>query len=158
MAHTRSYAPTHWDTLRGLEPWAAFHDFGPKSLVSRMLDDAFGVRRPAARAASAPALDVAESDESYTVGIELAGVRKQDISIELHDGVLSVSGEKRSSRDDEKERGRWNERAYGSFRRSLALPTDADPERVEASFADGLLEIVVHKRAEAKPRTVAIEG
>ena len=155
MEATREARLTHWDPFRGFGPWNAPRDFGATSLMSRGLDDVFGTR-PAAGGARVPAIDVTESEDSYSIVAELPGVKKEDITIELHEGVLSLRGEKRSSRDEEKDRGRWLERSFGAFHRSIALPKAADPERVDASFADGVLTVVVGKRAEARPRTVPI--
>ena len=155
MEDTRESRLTHWDPFRGFGPWASPRELGASSLMSKMFDDVFGTR-PAAGGARVPAIDVTESEDSYSIAAELPGVRKEDLSIELHEGVLNIRGEKRSARDEEKERGRWLERSFGAFQRAITLPKDADPERVDAGFADGVLSVVVHKRAEARPRTVPI--
>ena len=120
--------------------------------MDRFLNEA-APARPAERL-MAPPIDVVESEEHYKVSIELPGVTKDDISIEVHEEVLSVRGEKRSQEEDSK--GRYLERSFGSFNRSFRLPADADADHVNAAFADGVLTIEIGKRAEAKPRTVAI--
>ena len=155
MQDTRAAKVTHWDPFRGFGAWSSPREFGETSLMSRVFDDVFGTQ-PAAGGARVPAIDVTESEDRYSIAAELPGVKKEDLSIELHEGVLNIRGEKRSARDEEKERGRWLERSFGAFHRAITLPKDADADQVDAGFADGVLTVVVHKRAEAKPRTVPI--
>ena len=88
---------------------------------------------------------------------ELPGVKKNDVSIELEAGVLTIHGEKKSEREEKKEKRHWVERSYGSFTRSLGLPSDAVTDRVEASFADGVLTVTIPKSEATKPRAIAIK-
>ena len=141
----------------GLSRWDPFRDF-PRfpAWASRAMDDVFeGEATP--RMVS-PAIDVSETGEHYLINAELPGVKRDEIELELHEGVLTIKGEKREERSGEDEKNRWVERTFGSFSRSLRLPQDADPQQVEASFEDGVLRIRVHKVAEAKPRNVEIRG
>jgi HSP20 family protein len=71
--------------------------------------------------------------------------------------VLTLRGEKRSERDERKEHVRYVERSFGSFSRSFALPQNANPEKVDASFKEGVLTLRIPKREEAKPRTIHIQ-
>ena len=153
-------ATARWDPLRDLDVWEGFRpgrdwELGTPRLT-RMLEELFGARPRAA--GLAPALDVVEDDGSYIVSVELAGARRKDLTVECHDNVLTIRGEKRSEREEKKEQRRWTERTYGSFSRSFSLPPDADPDRMEASFKDGVLTITIQKSEETKPRVVNIKA
>ena len=102
-------------------------------------------------------MDVHENDTRYTVTVELPGTRKEDVQVELSEGMLTIRGEKKSEREETKERRRYVERSYGSFSRSFTLPGDANAERLDASFKDGILTITIPKTEESKPKRVAIK-
>lgn len=104
----------------------------------------------------APPMDLSENDDRFVLTMELAGARKEDVTIEAHENVLTIRGEKRSERTDENEQRRYVERSFGSFSRSFTLPSNADPDSVDARFADGVLTIEIAKREEAKPKTIEV--
>jgi HSP20 family protein len=85
-------------------------------------------------------------------------VKKGDLTLEVREGVLTLRGEKKEEREEGKDKGRRLERVFGAFSRSFTLPADANAERIEASFADGVLTITIPKKPEAKPSQVAIKG
>jgi HSP20 family protein len=105
-----------------------------------------------------PAVDVTESDDHYIVTVELPGLKKDDVTIELHEGTLAIRGEKRSERDEKREHRRHVERSFGTFSRSFSLPANVDSEHIDARFEDGVLTVKVRKTEEAKPKTVDIKG
>ena len=105
----------------------------------------------------APAVDVSEDEKAYKITVELAGVKKEDVTVEVHDSVLSIRGEKRSEREEKKDKTHWVERSYGSFSRSFTLPPTAVSEDLRASFNDGVLTIEIPKKEEAKPRQISIK-
>ena len=109
----------------------------------------------AERARVFPAVDVSEDDARYVVSAELPGVRREDVAVELEAGALTLRGEKK--REERDERRRVVERAYGAFERRVTLPGDADPERVDASFKDGVLIVTIAKSEARKPRTVHVK-
>jgi HSP20 family protein len=123
----------------------------------RLLDEMFGTP-PRRSGAFAPAVDVSETAEEYLVTAELPGTKPEDVTVELNDGILTVRGEKRLVRDEQKEHARYAERVFGSFVRSFSLPPNANGEKVQADFKDGLLSLRVRKRDAAKPRTIAIQS
>ena len=102
-------------------------------------------------------MDVAEDDDQYVITLELAGASKDDVTIEAHDDVLTIRGEKRSEREEKEEHRRYVERTYGSFARSFSLPANANADAIRASFADGVLTVEVPKQAEKKPKTIAVK-
>lgn len=93
----------------------------------------------------APAAEASSDDGSYTIRIEVPGVAEGDIDLSVHDGVVTVKGEKRTTREEKGETWYFSEREYGSFSRSFRLPPDADEGAVKADLADGVLTVVVPK-------------
>ena len=106
-----------------------------------------------------PHMDVKETDKEIVVEAELPGIDDKDISLSLQDGVLTIRGEKKLARDEEKENYRMMERRHGSFQRSVRLPDTVDEDKVEASFDNGVLKVSLPKRPEAigKQRTIPIK-
>jgi HSP20 family protein len=105
-----------------------------------------------------PSVDIAEDDDAYHVTAELPGTKPEDVTVEVHEGVLTLRGEKRSEREGRREHARYVERSYGTFSRSFRLPENANVEKLDASFKDGVLHVTIAKREEAKPRTVSIKS
>ena len=105
----------------------------------------------------APAADIKETDDALFVNVELPGMSKDDIDVALEAGVLTVSGERRFSKDETKENYHRVERFYGKFSRSFRLPRNVDATQVKASYADGLLTLELPKAEEARPRQIAIK-
>jgi HSP20 family protein len=102
-----------------------------------------------------PALDLYQSSDNVIAVVELPGMRKEDIDISLHDGTLTISGErKRESRAGEK--AERTERYVGTFRRSIALPTRVDAGKVSATYEDGILKVTLPKAEEAKPKQIQV--
>ena len=140
------------------DPLGSFELLRP-SLFHRLLADPWSASSAGEQGGSTlPAVDVREGDEAYVVTAELAGCKPEDVTVEVHEGVLSIRGEKRSERTEEKERSRYTERRYGSFHRSFRLPSDVNDDAVEAAFDAGVLTVTIKKVEETKPRTVAIQS
>ena len=99
-----------------------------------------------------PHAEVSEEKQSYEISAELPGVEEKDVSITLQDHVLTVSGEKKSERKEEKKDYSMSERRYGSFRRSFRVPDDVDEEKISAKFDKGVMTVVLPKAASAKPK------
>ena len=113
---------------------------------------------PTQRAARlAPAVDVSEDETGYTITVELAGVKKEDVTVEVHENVLSIRGEKKSEREEKQEKTHWVERSYGSFSRSFTLPPTALSAELKATFKEGVLTIEIPKQEQVKPRQIAIK-
>ena len=102
-----------------------------------------------------PALDLYESRDHFLAVMELPGMQKEDIDISLHDGTLTISGERK--RDSDKgETAQRTERYVGTFRRSIALPTRVDSSKVSANYQDGILKVTLPKAEEAKPKQIQV--
>ena len=105
-----------------------------------------------------PQVDITESQKDYTITIEIPGVKENDIDLSLLDGNLTIRGEKREEHENHDKHYHRIERSYGSFRRILSLPADADENTIKAKFADGVLRITIEKDPQAKSsmRKIAI--
>ena len=114
----------------------------------------------AGRQGVTPRIDVSETDGAVEITAELPGVEQEDIDVTLADNVLTIKGEKKSEREDEKRNYHVVERSYGAFRRAIRLPFETNAKKVEARFKDGVLKIVLPKpsEVEAKSRKIAIKS
>ncbi|HTO51905.1 MAG TPA: Hsp20/alpha crystallin family protein [Myxococcota bacterium] len=102
-------------------------------------------------------VDLFEDEKSFRVTVELPGVRKEDVSVEMHENVLTIGGEKHSEREEKKNRAHWIERHYGAFSRSFTLPSTALTDQLNATFKDGVLTVEIPKKEAAKARQIAIK-
>ena len=105
-----------------------------------------------------PAADIYETKDEMLAVLELPGVNQKEIDISLVGDTLTVRGERRREEHIEEENYHRVERSFGSFSRTLVLPSVLDPDRIKAFYKDGLLEIRLPKREEAKPKPIPIEG
>ncbi|HEB73462.1 MAG TPA: Hsp20/alpha crystallin family protein [Nitrospirae bacterium] len=103
-----------------------------------------------------PAMDVSETETEYKVHLEAPGVEKDDIKAELNEGVLTITGEKKSETKDESKNHHIVERSYGRFARKLRF-NDIDSEKISATFKNGVLEVTLSKIEAAKPKLIDIE-
>lgn len=106
-----------------------------------------------------PEIDVMERDNQLITRVDLPGVKKEDVKVEVTDGYLSISGERKTEAEEKKEHFYRCERQYGSFHRTVPLPEGVKPEDIKATFADGVLEVSVPlpAKAEAKARRIEIQ-
>jgi len=102
-----------------------------------------------------PEVDISEDDHGYVLKADLPEMKKEDVRVTVEDGILSVSGERKNEKEDQKRKFHRIERSYGTFRRSFTLPEDADSTKVTAEFRDGVLK--VHLPTTARPRSKALE-
>jgi HSP20 family protein len=102
-----------------------------------------------------PTVEVKENDRAYTVAVELPGLEEKDVKVHVEDDILTISGEKKVERTDDKTH--YSERSYGSFTRAFSLPADADGTAVTAGFAKGVLTVEIAKRARPSPNVKQVE-
>lgn len=105
----------------------------------------------------APAVDVRETDEALTLLVDLPGVTREDVDITVENRTLTLRGERKFEKDVERDNYQRIERAYGQFARTFTLPTNVRTDDVKATFADGVLTLVLPKAEESKPRKIAIQ-
>jgi HSP20 family protein len=116
------------------------------------------VGRQGMRHAWAPPLDVQEDEDRFAIRMDLPGITPEDVQVTFENGVLTVSGKREMSAEEQGATFHRIERSYGSFARSLRLPRTADGERIEAAFDNGVLSITVPKAEAAKPRTIEVKS
>lgn len=109
------------------------------------------------RRAWVPAVDIYEHADSIVILAELPGVTKEDVSLEVRDNTLTLKGEKKIHREVKEENCHRVERSYGFFQRSFSLPNTIRQEKVSAKFKDGILEIVLPRAEEAKPKQIKVD-
>lgn len=105
-----------------------------------------------------PSLDLSETDEEVIVQAEIPGVQAKDINVSLTGDILTISGEKREEKESKGRHQFWSETRYGSFSRSVRLPTRVDPDKVEAESREGVLTIRLPKVQSGRPRKISIRG
>ncbi|WP_309664106.1 Hsp20/alpha crystallin family protein [Tabrizicola sp.] len=97
----------------------------------------------------APASEASHGDDGYRISMELPGVSEDEIHLSVEDGLVQITGEKKTSREEKGETWYFSERQFGSFSRSFRLPADADPAGVKAQMKDGVLTVTIPKRPAA---------
>jgi HSP20 family protein len=144
-------APAIFDHLRD-EIDRLFDDF----IFPRPVRSLFAI--PAVTAFQ-PLMEFSEKKDHYDLTVELPGMEQKDIDIECAEGVLTISGEKREQTEEKSDGYLVSERHYGSFRRRLTLPSDVDPEAIDAKFSNGVLRLSLKKdtRANQKVKKIAIK-
>jgi HSP20 family protein len=123
--------------------------------VTRLFDSPFGGLTQGFNT-WAPAVDLYEEKDNLIVKAELPGMKKSDIDVSLHDGALTISGERKSEREEKDGETYRSERFYGRFQRSVMLPTPVAADKVNASYKDGILTITLPKTEEAKPKQIEV--
>jgi HSP20 family protein len=147
-----------------IDKWTPYHDL---SNLQHEMNRRFGVRPIARRKAHGshgdgkasswrPAADVWEDENKVGLRVELAGLEKDDIDVNIEDGVLTVSGEKRLVEQDGSRSFRRVEAAYGSFTRQFVLPDNLDPSTIEAAYKNGVLDLSIARREESLPKKVDV--
>ncbi len=125
--------------------------------IDRLFDAFFGGDREGAQR-WVPAMDLVEAEDHFVLMADLPGLSEEDVSIEVQDGTLKISGERKAEHESS-ERGWYRiERSYGSFNRSLTLPEGVDADGISAEFDRGVLSVRIPKPEERKPRRVAIKA
>lgn len=105
-----------------------------------------------------PALDLHQDKDSFFVKAELPGMKKEDITLSLHDGLLTLSGERQHEKAHDEKSSLRNERFFGRFERTITLPMQVDGTRVQAAYEDGILTVTLPKAEAAKPRQIEISA
>lgn len=152
---------TTWNPLRELDELG--HRF------SRFFGNIpLGLRSPVARKADeetdslsladwSPAVDVTENGKHYTIKADMPAVKKEDIKVTVKNGVLELTGERKSEKEEKDEKHHRIERSYGRFLRTFTLPEDADAAGIQAKCTDGVLTLTLPKAEQAKAKEIAVK-
>jgi HSP20 family protein len=103
-----------------------------------------------------PAVDIKDEDDRYVIRADLPGVKPEDIEVTMHNGVLTIRGERKFEETEEKENFKHIERSYGMFYRRFTLPENTDAEAIEAKGTDGVLEVTIPKTAEKHTKRIEV--
>jgi len=145
-----------------LMEWKPFREVSRlRREMDRLWDEFFGPSRRLLRPLEmewAPAVDIAETADKVEIKAEVPGMDAKDIDISLTGDILTIKGEKKSEREEKKESYHLVERSYGSFSRSLRLPTAVNADKIEASYKQGVLTITCPKKEEVKPKAIDIKA
>lgn len=104
-----------------------------------------------------PSVDIHEDANGLTFSVEVAGMKKEDIKVDVENNILTISGERKFESQEQGKNFHRVERGYGTFRRSFSLPTHVDPSSADASYKDGLLSVSFTKRPEVKGRSIEVK-
>ena len=105
-----------------------------------------------------PAINVSENAESILVRAELPGIKPDDLDISMENDTLTIAGERKPGSEEAEASYHRREREWGAFRRSFSLSTRVDPEKVQATYNDGVLTVVLPKAAEARPKQISVQA
>jgi HSP20 family protein len=140
--------------------WEPFEDLSKfQSRINDLFDENFGrssVKATVSAGVWHPAVDILESNEAYLIRAELPGMKKEDLNLEVKDGTLTLTGERKSEKPADGVEYRSVERVSGKFLRSFTLPETVKHDEIRATYTDGVLEIHVPKAEQAKPRQITV--
>jgi len=140
-----------------LSTWPFGRLFGLRNELDRLFEPfAEFTRSSGLLSAWNPAVDLYEDKDNVIVKVELPGMKKEDIDVSLHDGALSISGERKSEEKFEDAETYRAERFVGRFHRTVTLPSPVSAEKVKAQYKDGILTITLPKTEEAKPKQIEV--
>jgi HSP20 family protein len=105
----------------------------------------------------APVVDIIEDESEYLIKVELPEVQKDEVKVTVENGTLTISGERKTEKEQKGRKFHRVERAYGRFERSFAVPDDTDPEHVKAEFKDGVLRVRLAKSEKARPKQIEVK-
>jgi HSP20 family protein len=131
--------------------------------LNSVLDEAFNSwpfqseENGALTSAWLPACDVFEDRDAVKIVAEVPGVRPEEIKLSIENNLLTIRGEKKQQAEEKSERVHRYERSYGTFERTFALPTTVDPDKIDASSANGILTVTIPKAERARPREIAVK-
>jgi len=152
-----------WRPGWGLGRWDPFRELEE---MRRRFEDIFGRttlpsvwrRVPVIETGWAPAIDVFEKEDKFVVKAELPGMKEEDIDVSVVGDTLTIKGERKTESEVKEEDYYCCERSYGSFYRAIALPSNVDTKKIEASYEDGVLEVTLPKTAEVKPKKISVSA
>lgn len=142
-----------------LLPWTPLRELEDvQNVISNALEDFFQGGRDVQAISRAwlPAVDIEERDKDYVFSLEVPGMERDQVRVELQNGTIMISGERKEEKDEKRKNYLRHEQSYGAFRRSFSLPADAASEGLKATYKNGILKIMVPRSEKAKAKTVPI--
>jgi HSP20 family protein len=151
-----------WRPRWGIRPWEPFSELDDlgwrfEDFLGRPFTPAIWRRLPA-EMGWAPAIEMFEKEDRFIVKAELPGINEEDIDVSVIGETLTIKGERKAETETKEEEYYCCERSYGSFFRSISLPSTVDAKKIEASYSDGVLEISLPKAAEIKTEKVKVSA
>ena len=129
-----------------------------RDVFGGLFEDFFGTEDFPALAKVGPAVDIVEDKDKYTLKADLPGMKQEEVKVEVEDGVLRISGERKFERKEGDEKHyTYYERSYGAFERRFTLPKDTDSERIDAKYENGVLEVSIPKTEAKKPKEIKVK-
>ncbi len=151
---------TRWESMSRRSPWKELEDMEKRlsTLFGRAPMPTSGEKKEAISVAEwSPLVDITEDEKEYIVKAEIPEMKKEDIKINVHDDVLSISGERKYEKEEKGKKYHRVERAYGGFMRTFSLPEDTDGSKVNAEYKDGVLKVHLPKSDKAKPKAIEVK-
>jgi HSP20 family protein len=149
----RAHSITRWN------PFAEMVDLQRE--MDKVFGDFFGrtpFRMAATEAMWCPLVDIHETKDNILLQVEVPGVKQEDIHVSVEDNTLTLKGERKRETEVKEDQYHRVERSYGHFERRILLPSEVDSDRVKAAYRDGVLEIQLPKKEEAKPKQIKVEA
>ncbi len=144
---------TRWDPFRELEE--------VHNRLASVFDSGFPRTRDREQSilstAWAPLVDISEDDKSYQINVELPDMKREDIKVNVENGILTISGERLREKEEDNRKYHRVERAYGSFVRNFTLPQNVDSNKVNATYRDGVLHVSIEKSESARPKAIEVK-
>ena len=139
-------------------PTVVFDPFKELQDIERRIGAVLNVNQPAREVKNfTPAVNEKVDDKGYHLEIDLPGIKKENIDISVNDGVLTISGERKLEKKQEKENYVRIESFFGRFERSFKLPADANLDNIEAKYEDGVLKIFIPKKQKPEGKKIEIK-
>jgi HSP20 family protein len=150
-----------WEPFKGhWNPWKEIEEMEKRlsTVFGRAPMGTGGEKKEAMTVAEwSPLVDITEDDKEYVIKAEIPAMKKEDIKINVHEDVLTITGERKYEKEEKGKKYHRVERSYGSFMRSFTLPEDADGTKVNAEYKDGVLSVHLQKSEKAKPKSIEIK-
>lgn len=144
---------TRWDPFREMA--------GMRQQMDQLLNDwlsTTGERDGGSNGWQRLPLDVSEGDDAYIVRASIPGVKPEELEISVQNNMLTIQGETKSEEEHQDDRWHLRERRFGKFQRSIGLPSNVDPDQIDATYENGVLTLTLPKSEEAKPRRISVQS
>lgn len=140
-----------------LSNWQSFDRLSSmRNELDRLFDLSWSGRDSGLLSGWSPSLDVFDEKDGFVVTAELPGLKKEEIDLTFQEGVLSISGERKQTRENKEGETFRSERYFGKFQRSVTLPAAVDSSKISATYKDGILTVTLAKSEAAKPKQIAV--